>query len=168
MDAASPPPAKGITFRLHDETSSHLGAPRRNLMIVIAGVLGLLVVATTGKAFLAQSMPRTALLIWPGDPVALVETARDEFELTQKEREFADRLPDERLAGGKSPELDPGAAAPQERADAGRDRGPREARPSVGQSERGCVRSALARLGREGQSRSRGAICGIGRQALAA
>lgn len=102
MNVASPPPAaSGISFRLHDETTNTLGAPRRNLMIVIASLLAVLVVATSGKAFLASSKP-AVVLYFADDPVALVATARDEFELTQREREFADKLPDERLASGAS------------------------------------------------------------------
>ena len=100
MNVASPPPAtNGLSFRLHDETTATLGAPRRNLMIVIGGILAVLVLATTGKAFFATGMP-AAVLYFADDPVALVATARDEFELTQREREFADKLPDERLAAG--------------------------------------------------------------------
>ena len=103
MASASPPSAeKRVWFRLHDETTETLGAPRRNLMIVIAGVLALLVLATSGKAFLANSFPRL-VLFFADDPVALVSTAREEFDLTQREREFADRLPDER-AGTPSPD----------------------------------------------------------------
>ena len=100
MNVASPPPAtNGLSFRLHDETTATLSTPRRNLMIVIGGLLAVLVLATTGKAFFAASLPAT-VLYFADDPVALIATARDEFELTQREREFADKLPDERLAAG--------------------------------------------------------------------
>lgn len=106
MAVASPPSGeKRVWFRLHDETTETLGAPRRNLMIVMTGLLALLIVATTGKAYLANSFPGL-VLFFADDPVALVSTARDEFELTQREREFADRLPDER-AGTPSPDTKP-------------------------------------------------------------